>query len=114
MRVELSWLLRKEALVVAAFAVLAAGAAAAWYLLQASVLTIAVAPRDGTEPDLIKAYADALDTAGRASASGSSPSTMCARAPPRCRTGAPISRWSDLTSSCRPTASPWRSCGIRR
>ncbi|GJE78485.1 MULTISPECIES: TAXI family TRAP transporter solute-binding subunit [Methylorubrum] len=64
MRVELSWLLRKEALVVAAFAVLAAGAAAAWYLLQASVLTIAVAPRDGTEPDLIKAYADALDTAG--------------------------------------------------
>lgn len=64
MRADLSWLLRKEALIGAAFLVLAASAAAAWVLLRASVLTIAVAPRDGTEPDLIKAYADALEAAG--------------------------------------------------
>ena len=40
-----------------------AGGIAAWVLLQATVLTIAVAPRDGTEPGLIKAYADALEAA---------------------------------------------------
>ncbi|GBU19438.1 MULTISPECIES: TAXI family TRAP transporter solute-binding subunit [Methylobacterium] len=60
-RSALAWLLRREALIVAAVAVLAAGGFAAWYLLQATVLTIAVAPRDGTEPELIKAYADALE-----------------------------------------------------
>ena len=64
MPADLSWLARKEALVGAAVVVLAASATAAWYLLQASVLTIAVAPRDGTEPELIRAYADALDAAG--------------------------------------------------
>ena len=64
MRAGLTWLLSRGALLVAAVAVLAVGAGAAWYLLQATVLTIAVAPRDGTEPELIKAYADALDAAG--------------------------------------------------
>ena len=34
-----------------------------WYALQATVLTIGVAPRDGTEPELIRAYADALEAA---------------------------------------------------
>ncbi|GEP07897.1 TAXI family TRAP transporter solute-binding subunit [Methylobacterium oxalidis] len=57
------WLFRREALLVCAAAILGAAAAAAWYLLQATVLTIAVAPRDGTEPELIKAYADALENA---------------------------------------------------
>ncbi|MBB3904087.1 TAXI family TRAP transporter solute-binding subunit [Methylobacterium brachythecii] len=62
----LSWLVRREVLLLSAGALLAAGAAAAWYLLQATVLTVAVAPRDGTEPELIKAYADALDSGGEA------------------------------------------------
>ncbi|GLS42828.1 TRAP ABC transporter [Methylobacterium brachythecii] len=53
-------------MLLSAGALLAAGAAAAWYLLQATVLTVAVAPRDGTEPELIKAYADALDSGGEA------------------------------------------------
>ncbi|MEL6061716.1 MULTISPECIES: TAXI family TRAP transporter solute-binding subunit [unclassified Methylobacterium] len=56
-----AWLLRREALLLAGAALLGAGGVAAWSLLQATVLTIAVAPRDGTEPELIKAYADALD-----------------------------------------------------
>ncbi|GJD92192.1 hypothetical protein BHAOGJBA_5745 [Methylobacterium hispanicum] len=56
-----AWLLRRETLLLAATLAVGASAVAAWYLLQASVLTIAVAPRDGTEPELIKAYADALD-----------------------------------------------------
>ncbi|WP_132255759.1 TAXI family TRAP transporter solute-binding subunit [Methylobacterium segetis] len=64
MRTGLAWLLRKETLLLAAAIALAAGAGAAWYLLQATVLTIAVAPRDGTEPELIKAYADALEAGG--------------------------------------------------
>lgn len=64
MRAGLTWLLSRGALLVAAVAVLAVGAGAAWYLLQATVLTIAVAPRDGTEPELIKAYADALNASG--------------------------------------------------
>lgn len=64
MRTGLTWLLRREALLLIGAAVLGAGAAASWYLLQATVLTIAVAPRDGTEPELIKAYADALDGSG--------------------------------------------------
>lgn len=64
MRTGLAWLLRKETLLLAAAIALAAGAGAASYLLQATVLTIAVAPRDGTEPELIKAYADALEAGG--------------------------------------------------
>ncbi len=56
-----AWLLRREVLLLAGAALLGAGGVAAWVLLQATVLTIAVAPRDGTEPELIKAYADALD-----------------------------------------------------
>src|ERR1700710_1159414 len=58
-----AWLLRREILLLAGVAPLGAGGVAAWVLLQATVLTIAVAPRDGTEPGLIKAYADALDAA---------------------------------------------------
>ncbi|AWN41551.1 TAXI family TRAP transporter solute-binding subunit [Methylobacterium durans] len=64
MRTKLAWLLRRRTLLLAAALVLAVGAGAAWSLLQATVLTIAVAPRDGTEPELIKAYADALDAGG--------------------------------------------------
>ena len=44
----------------AAMAVAAVAGAVAYYLAQATTLVIAVAPRDGTEPGLIKAYADAL------------------------------------------------------
>ncbi|MEG9526909.1 MAG: C4-dicarboxylate ABC transporter substrate-binding protein, partial [Hyphomicrobiales bacterium] len=59
-----AWLLRRETLLLAGAALPSAGGVAAWVLLQATVLTIAVAPRDGTEPGLIKAaYADALDAA---------------------------------------------------
>lgn len=58
-----AWLLRREVLLLAGAILLGAGGVAAWVLLQATVLTIAVAPRDGTEPELIKAYADALDVA---------------------------------------------------
>ena len=58
-----AWILRRETLLLAGAALLGAGGVAAWVLLQATVLTIAVAPRDGTEPGLIKAYADALDAA---------------------------------------------------
>lgn len=61
-----AWLMRRETLLLAAMAAIGLSAGIAWYLLQATVLTIAVAPRDGTEPELIKAYADALD-AGRES-----------------------------------------------
>lgn len=50
-------------LFMAAALLLACAAIAASYALRATVLTIAVAPRDGTEPELIKAYADALDSA---------------------------------------------------
>ena len=58
------WLLRRETFAALIAAALAAGIGAALYLSQATTLTIAVAPRDGTEPALIKAYADAL-AAGR-------------------------------------------------
>lgn len=57
-----AWLMRRETLLLAATLAIGASLGIAWYLLQATVLTIAVAPRDGTEPELIKAYADALDT----------------------------------------------------
>ena len=56
-----SWLFRRETLLGGAALILAGGTALAWYGLQATVLTIAVAPRDGTEPELIKAYADGLN-----------------------------------------------------
>ncbi len=64
MPVPLTWLLRREALLPGTLAILLTAALAAWFLLQATVLTIAVAPRDGTEPGLIKAYADALEAGG--------------------------------------------------
>ncbi|AWB22865.1 C4-dicarboxylate ABC transporter substrate-binding protein [Methylobacterium currus] len=54
------WVLRRETFAAVLVAALAAGIAAALYVSQATTLTIAVAPRDGTEPALIKAYADAL------------------------------------------------------
>ncbi len=54
------WVLRRETLAALIVAALAAGIGVALYLSQATTLTIAVAPRDGTEPALIKAYADAL------------------------------------------------------
>ncbi len=57
-----AWIFRRETLFAAVVALLAGAGVASWYLLQATVLTIAVAPRDGTEPELIAAYADALDT----------------------------------------------------
>lgn len=59
-----SWLLTRATLAVAAIATLIGAGAVAIYFAQATTLTIAVAPRDGTEPGLIKAYAEALN-AGR-------------------------------------------------
>lgn len=56
-----AWLVRRETLLLAAALILTAGAAIAFYLFQATTLTIAVAPRDGTEPELIQAYADGLE-----------------------------------------------------
>ncbi len=56
-----AFVMRREVLLLASAILLCAGGAVAWYLLQATVLTIAVAPRDGTEPGLIRAYADAFD-----------------------------------------------------
>jgi TRAP-type uncharacterized transport system substrate-binding protein len=53
--------LRRGILFLVAALLLGAGGVAAWTLLQPTILTIAVAPRDGTEPELIRAYADALD-----------------------------------------------------
>ena len=55
------WVLRRETFAALIVAGLAAAIGVALYLSQATTLTIAVAPRDGTEPALIKAYADALD-----------------------------------------------------
>ena len=45
-----AWLLRREVLLLVGAILLGAGAAVAWYLLQAPVPTIAVAPRHGTAP----------------------------------------------------------------
>lgn len=56
----LRWLTRRDVLLLISAIVLALGAAAAYYLTNAVVLTVAVAPRDGTEPALIRAYAEAL------------------------------------------------------
>ncbi|QRE75496.1 TAXI family TRAP transporter solute-binding subunit [Methylobacterium aquaticum] len=55
------WVLRRETFAALIVVGLAAAIGVALYLSQATTLTIAVAPRDGTEPALIKAYADALD-----------------------------------------------------
>ncbi|SFV06856.1 TRAP-type uncharacterized transport system, substrate-binding protein [Methylobacterium sp. 174MFSha1.1] len=54
------WVLRRETFAAVIVVALAAAIAAALYFSQATTLTIAVAPRDGTEPALIRAYADAL------------------------------------------------------
>lgn len=59
-----AFLMRREVLLFASVVLLGLGGAAVWYLLRPTTLTIAVAPRDGTEPGLIKAYADALDAGG--------------------------------------------------
>ena len=59
-----NFVMRREVLLVASAVLLGIGAVAAWYLLRPTTLTIAVAPKDGTEPGLIKAYADALDASG--------------------------------------------------
>ncbi len=45
-----AWILRRETLLLAGAALLGAGGVAAWYLLQATVLTIAVAPGTGPSP----------------------------------------------------------------
>ncbi|WP_457105978.1 TAXI family TRAP transporter solute-binding subunit [Methylobacterium sp. P5_C11] len=52
--------LRQEFVFLALAIMLIAGAAVAYWASRATVLTVAVAPRDGTEPALIQAYADAL------------------------------------------------------
>lgn len=53
-------LFQRELLLLLATIGLIVGAATYFYFMRATVLTIAVAPRDGTEPALIQAYADAL------------------------------------------------------
>jgi len=58
------WFFGRSILAVGAIVVILGAGALAIYLAQATTLVIAVAPRDGTEPGLIKAYADALDSGG--------------------------------------------------
>lgn len=53
-------LLRREFVFLALAISLGVGAAVAYWGSRATVLTVAVAPRDGTEPALIHAYAEAL------------------------------------------------------
>ena len=60
MRGLASILLRREFIFLALAVLLGAAAVAAYWASRATVLTVAVAPRDGTEPALIQAYADAL------------------------------------------------------
>ena len=60
-RVVPSWLIGPGMLAIVAIVMAAAVAVASYYLMQATTLTIAIAPRDGTEPDLLKAYAAALE-----------------------------------------------------
>lgn len=62
---RLRWLARPETLLLAAALVLGLAAGAAVYALRPTTLTIAVAPRDGTEPELIRAFADTLRSRGR-------------------------------------------------
>lgn len=52
--------LRREIVFLALAVLLGAGAAVAYWASRATVLTIAVAPSDGTEPAVIDAYAQAL------------------------------------------------------
>ncbi|MCJ2052434.1 TAXI family TRAP transporter solute-binding subunit [Methylobacterium sp. J-070] len=52
--------MRREFIFLVLAILLGAGAAVAYWASRATVLTVAVAPRDGTEPALIQAYADAL------------------------------------------------------
>jgi TRAP-type uncharacterized transport system substrate-binding protein len=52
--------LRPEVVFLALAVLLGLGAAVAYWASRATVLTVAVAPSDGTEPALIQAYADAL------------------------------------------------------
>ena len=47
-----NFVMRREVLLVASAVLLGIGAVAAWYLLRPTTLTIAVAPKDGTEPGL--------------------------------------------------------------
>ncbi|GJE57180.1 hypothetical protein EKPJFOCH_3693 [Methylobacterium thuringiense] len=53
-------MLRREFVFLALAVLLGLGAATAYWVSRATVLTIAVAPSDGTEPAVIQAYADAL------------------------------------------------------
>ncbi|MCJ2036073.1 TAXI family TRAP transporter solute-binding subunit [Methylobacterium sp. J-068] len=53
-------LLRPEFVFLLLAVLLGIGAAGAYWISRATVLTIAVAPKDGTEPALIQAYAEAL------------------------------------------------------
>ncbi|KQP37264.1 C4-dicarboxylate ABC transporter substrate-binding protein [Methylobacterium sp. Leaf104] len=53
-------LLRPELVFLLLTVLLGLAAGAAYWVSRATVLTVAVAPRDGTEPALIQAYADAL------------------------------------------------------
>ncbi|MDP4026288.1 TAXI family TRAP transporter solute-binding subunit [Methylobacterium sp. NEAU 140] len=59
------WFARPETLLLAATLVLALAVGLALYALRPTTLTIAVAPRDGTEPELIQAFADALQARHR-------------------------------------------------
>ncbi|GJD51997.1 hypothetical protein OPKNFCMD_4758 [Methylobacterium crusticola] len=56
---------RPERIFLVTTLVLAMAAGLALYFAQATVLTIAVAPKDGTEPALIQAYAEALAASRR-------------------------------------------------
>ncbi|GJD95099.1 TAXI family TRAP transporter solute-binding subunit [Methylobacterium iners] len=56
---------RREFLLLAITILLVLAAAGAVYLSQATTLTVAVAPSGGTEPALIKAYAEALTRRGK-------------------------------------------------
>ena len=96
--------LRREFVFLALAILLCAGAAVAYWASRATVLTVAVAPRDGTEPALIQAYADALAKRHKEIRLRSCPSTTCATAPRRCGRAAPTSRWCGPTSICPITA----------
>ncbi len=98
------WVLRRETVAALIVAALAAGIGVALYLSQATTLTIAVAPRDGTEPALIKAYADAL-AADRANIRLKVLSFDDVReSAAALQDGRPTSRWCGPTCSCRRTA----------
>jgi TRAP-type uncharacterized transport system substrate-binding protein len=60
MRHFASLFLRQEFVFLVLAILLSVGAGVAYWVSRATVLTIAVAPKDGTEPALIQAYADAL------------------------------------------------------